>query len=769
MKTGQAGNQRKGGAEESKLNPRADSCFRLSSWVFYSGLALGALAVFPECFYERFELPKLFFVQLAAVIIIFLWLLSAFYRRVLILRFPACLMLLGVVFLIAVASIGWSLNPGLAVERLYHVGTLAAYLLFSFGLYRGKDTRKALYFIVFTGSALAVWGLALDFVEPLRKAVYPHFIGELTPGYVVDRYRKLTSNQGNPNYLMHILVLTTPLAFGALIRELSAAGKEGSYLSRRFLEACLAFSLLAQSLCFFSTMNRSSMFAVFLALFFFAFSVLLLVRKQLINMLKGYLARLVYLFSGIVLATVLLIYFTDTGRSLANSAVSGARTRLLTWQERLTSLKSTENINVYSRVIFIETGWKMIVDNPLKGKGIGQFVIWYPKYKTEKHWEKFGLIGPEIKRWEEIPPQAHNEYLQLFIELGLFAFIAFLAFWFLFARAFWRYLKSQVGQPEFYLTLGAGAGVLGTLFNALFTFPLQTVTSAVFFYSVSGLILALLSRNDSGKFCRETGFSVPLARPLSRAAVFAAAAIILSAGIWSSFRIVRGQYVFFDALKTHAHDLAYSIRRNDQAGKLLPYHFEIQYVQGWLNQLNGDSTQARIHYERSIELAPFFPEPYRYLVRFYFANGDYVKTEKILRRYNEIYAPGVPGDYQMIWGQILLADTTRDRIAEADSHLRKAGGSDALFDLAAGYLQRNMFGSALSILRGLSREEPERERDIRFFLNVEFAYGFTAYRTGDSALARKEIEKVIKYSGDNDKDFVEKARFLLQRLDAAKK
>lgn len=330
-------------------------------------------------------------------------------------------------------------------------------------------------------------------------------------------------------------------------------------------------------------------------------------------------------------------------------------------------------------------------------------------------------------------------------------------------------MKSQVGSPEFYLTLGAGAGVLGTLFNAIFTFPLQTVTSAVFFYSVSGLILASLSRNNGGKFCRETGFSVPLARPLSRAAIFAAAVIMLSAGIWGSFRIVRGQYVFFDALKTHAHDLAYSIRRNDQAGKLLPYHFEIQYVQGWLNQLYGDSTQARVHYERSIELAPFFPEPYRYLVRFYFANGDYVKTEETLRRYNEIYAPGVPGECQMIWGQICLADITRDRIAEADSHLRKAGGSDALLTLAAGYSQRNMFGSSLSILRGLSREEPGRKGDVRFFLDIEFAYGLTAYRAGESALARKEMEKVIKYSGDKDKDLVEKAHYILQRLDVAKK
>ena len=92
--------------------------------------------------------------------------------------------------------------------------------------------------------------------------------------------------------------------------------------------------------------------------------------------------------------------------------------------------------------------------------------------------------------WDKIPPQTHNEFLQIAVELGLLALAAFLLFWLLFALRLGKCLKAHTGEAEFYLLLGAGSGILGTLFNSLFTFPLQTVTSATLFWSTAGLLLA---------------------------------------------------------------------------------------------------------------------------------------------------------------------------------------------------------------------------------------------------------------------------------------
>jgi len=752
----------------------AGFCSRASKWAFYSGLFLGAMVFLPDDFHDGFEVPKLFCVELAAVLIAFFWVLSSVLRKAVIVRLPLCLLPLFVIFSIAAASVGWSLNRGLALERLYHVSALAAFLIFAWGFYIGRDIKKALYFIIFAAAAIALWGLMLDFVEPLRKAVYPGYgYDEVKSRQAFGYYVELISNQGNPNFLLHILVLTTPAALGALLLKLTDTDRRGSSAGRWLLAAGLACAFLVQLLCFFRSQNRSGVLSLILAMLFFAGATLLFKRKGLISFLSRNLRRLVFLIAGLLVAASALTFFSDTGRSLALRVKEDAENRLENWQTRFSHLRDPENIDVYSRVIFLETGSRMIAEDPLWGKGIGQFVIYYPRYKTEKQWDLFKFYNPEILRWAEIPPQAHNEYLQLLIELGLFALGAFLVFWLLFAQAFWRCLKRISGELEFFLLLGAGAGLLGTLFNSLFTFPLQTVTSAIFFWSVTGLLLARCVARGNEKGCRELAFKFSLQKPLWRIALGSATVILLGGCFWSSVKTIRAQYIFFDALKTHAHDLGYSIQRNRKAADLLPHNFGIQYVQGWLYRLAHDTTGARVYFERAIHQDPFFPEPYIYLPEYYYLNGDYAKAEGLLRRYSEIYSPGLPPQSEYLWGLICLQDSTGDRIAEADRHLRKYGSTNGLLALADAYYIRGRPDSTVSILKGFARTlDPDRAPEL--FIQAAHLYGLASFVTGDSATAREQFGKVIQQGnqyghGDQFGKIYESARNILKVLDAEKK
>ncbi|MEA1996192.1 MAG: O-antigen ligase family protein [Gemmatimonadota bacterium] len=751
-------------------------CSRAVVWTFYSGLFLGAAVFAPQYFYNGFETPKLFVVSIAAGLIAFFWLLAAVSKRETVVRLPVCAACLGAAALVAVLSIGWSLNRGLALERLYHLSALAVWGLFAWGLYRGKSIKGPLYFIIFLGTAIAAWGLLLDIAEPLRKAVYPNLV-RIEPNRVIDLYRRLISNQGNPNFLFHVLVLTTPAALGAFIREAAAAAgsrNNGSSPKRyAWLAACVTgFAFLVQLVCFFFSQNRSGMFSVAAALLFFSAMLVVFKRTQLKKALSRYLKGFLCLTAGFAVVLICLVWFTDSGRSLASRAKDASAHRLQNWRVRLSNLGDTDNIDVYSRVVFLEAGARMIADDPVLGKGIGQFVIYYPGCKTVKHWEKFPLLQPPIKRWAEIPPQVHNEYLQLAIELGAPALAFFLAFWLFFAGLFWRCLKRQSGSTGFYLLLGAGAGLLGTLFNSLFTFPLQTVTSGTFFWTVTGLLLAGCAGEPGEGVrggCREFSLRLPLDKPVARIAAVSTALLVLVACLWGSTRIIRGQYLFFDSLKHHARKLDYSIRRNSEAGRLLPHRFEIQYVQGWLNQLKGDTASARVHYEKAIVLAPYFPEPYRYLTRIYYSNHDYTRAEELLVRYDEIYTPGPRGTPQYIWGLIALRDTTRDRIEEAGIHLRKVGSNESLMDLADAYYKRGRLDSTLALVETVSSRVSSRA-DPELYLQVCLYYGRVALAAGDTARAREELGKVVRdrHSGEKYENIKATARGILEELDREK-
>lgn len=713
-------------------------------------------------------MPKLFSVQVAVALTVILFFISSFRKKELSFRLPAEMIPLLAFFLIAAASIAWSFNRLLAVERLFHVSALAAWLVFAWALYRSRSIRGPLYFIIFAGAAVAVWALVLDWVIPLRDLVYSNYM-EVGPGgtRVVDHYRLLISNQGNPTFLLHILVLTAPATLGALLAELSSFRASKISRLRVIVTACLGLAFLAELICFFTSKNRSGVVSFLLALMLIACVILFFKRSGLKEALLGLWKRLLILFFALIVAVASFVSFTDTGSALAGRIRTASAARLENWKNRFASLGNLENIDVYSRVVFLQTGKAMFKDDPLLGKGIGQFVIHYPEYKTKKHWEKFSLLPPEIKMWELIPRQTHNEYLQVLIELGLAGLAAFVLFWVLFGVRVWKCIRSRSGQPAFYLILGAASGVIGTLANALLTFPLQTVTSGILFWATCGLLLAACCSGTEKDERREIELKINLSRPLWRAVLVVLTLVLPLICIWGSVRILRAQHIFFDSMKQHYQKTQYSIRRSQVAAELLPAHFEMQYVAGWLAQLENERDTATKYYERSVRAAPYFPEPYRHLAEFYYIRGDYQKAEKTFLRYQEVYSPGVPERSQWVWGLVCLKDTTRDRFTEAESHFRMAGNNlEAMFTLAGEYYRRSLPDSTLAILDYWNRRLSVSNRN---FTKVAFLYGLASIAAGDTAVARERMAKIAQYAGEDQKQFAERARRILEGLDESKK
>jgi O-antigen ligase len=733
-------------AESPSVANWAKFCEKMVPPFLYISLALGAVLFAPDYFYDFFEVPKLFFVQLGAAVICFLLLCAAALRGRLHLRLPVVVLPLIFTAAMAVLSVGWSLNRGLALEKLYHLGSLVVFCFVAFRIYRGRQVEKPLLFIVFTAAFLAVFALALDWYEPFQKWVYPYYV-EVIKGTSRDYYRNLISTQGNPNFLMQILVLTVPAALGALIhRVVSGRAKTSRILFHRLALAGLIVSFCVPLICFFKSENRSSLVGFVFALLVFLVLALVFNRGRISKfflLFRPLAAKFLALVTVVVLATALALIFSESAKSLAVKVGESATQRLEHWKVRFGNLADTDNVDVYSRVIFLETSAAMIADNPLLGKGIGQFLIYFPGYKTPEHWYRLQLTLPEIKRWAEIATFAHNDYLQVFVELGVFAFISFLLFWFLLAHLAFGSLRRSSGEPEFFLLLGIISGIAGTLFNALFTFPLQTVTSGMFFWVLTGLLLVLCERYAPKGRMTEWACQLSITDKKRKLILVAFAGAMLVVCVWGSFRIIRSQYLFFDALKKQTSDLDYSIRQCKRATELAPHHFEFHYVQGWFYQNNRNPGAARKSFERAAVLAPYFPETYKFLAKLYFAGGDYRKSEQSIKRYVDIYPWGDRTSCNNMLGIICLQDTMIDRITEADSLLREGGSVDALMSLAIRYRERGNPKAAMSLapqaIRGVL---PGKQ--LEKFLSITAFFGHTALEAGDTVAAADQFGQIIK-------------------------
>lgn len=736
----------------------------LARLTFYAGLALGASLFFPDQFFDGFETPKLIAAQSAAMLALCLGALSIVSRDRMEIRLPLPAFPLAALFTVAAFSILWSLNSALAVERLIHVSALASFGVLAWGLYRGRDIRRPVYFIVFASGLIALWGLMLDWIKPLRLKVYPHFFVKYSENNIIDLYRDLTANQGNPNFLMHILVLTAPLCLGAVLSELAAFRERRA---RSFLFSGLfGLTFLIEMFCFFRSLNRSSLFGVALAFVLFATLLLLFHRLRILDLLARRWKTLVLLVVLTVGSLSGFLRFTQSGNVFSERAGQEISLRANYWKTRLANLSSTSNIDVYSRVVFLETGQRMIADDPFLGKGIGQFAIEYPRYKTPAHWEAFHLLTEApVKRWSLLPLQAHNEFLQVAVELGLTALGLFLLFWLFFGWAAWGCLKGLQGGPCFYLVLGAVSGIAGCLLNALLTFPLQTVTSGIFIWSITGLTLAGCSGCSSAMGQREAVIRFPRMNRPVRLTLAVAFIALLGLGLGASWRLLRGQHLFFDALKGHATNLGLSIQRNAEAARLLPGHYEILFTQGWFSQLDGDTTAARVWYERTLEANPNFPETYEHLARLYYLNGNYARAKSLIDQFHRVYSWKTPDAISLIEGYTGIRLGDAEGLRTASRTLRQLGGVDPLMELAQAFQSRGMFDSCLAVLDTV---KPLLGYDYYYenYPQVRFYEARVALAAGDTTRARAALDEITAHPSARDSFLVEQSNRILGTLNA---
>ena len=134
------------------------------------------------------------------------------------------------------------------------------------------------------------------------------------------------------------------------------------------------------------------------------------------------------------------------------------------------------------RVDYWKAGLGMLRDYPVFGSGLGTFGTLYAKYKL--------LQGRETQL-------AHNNYLQVWIEMGILGIVSFLWLWIAFLRRGWKLINRLriTGSDEFScyrlpaaVVIGCYAGVVAFLIHSLVDFDLYVPGIAMNVWLFLGLI-----------------------------------------------------------------------------------------------------------------------------------------------------------------------------------------------------------------------------------------------------------------------------------------
>lgn len=139
----------------------------------------------------------------------------------------------------------------------------------------------------------------------------------------------------------------------------------------------------------------------------------------------------------------------------------------------------TPTSSIARRLTFYEGAWNAFLSSPILGNGLGNFILFLPKFRSPDYWTSGA---------EDIVPHTHNEFLEILSETGSVGFVAFAAMIIIFFIIAYNVFKTCTSNIRLIMS-GYLAGIVAVLIDNLASMNLRTIPVAVTFWMFLGLTL----------------------------------------------------------------------------------------------------------------------------------------------------------------------------------------------------------------------------------------------------------------------------------------
>ncbi len=269
---------------------------------------------------------------------------------------------------------------------------------------------------------------------------------------------------GNVNYFAEYLIVPLPIAVSLFFAS-----------RNKFKKILLLIAILAMGASLIVTFARGSYLSFGVSLIFMFFLFLISRGK---NFIKNNKKIFITILVVIIITTFLFVVPTPLNKS--GTVISKIKSRISVTQ-------FARDYSIKRRITIWKFTGMMIKDHPLLGSGIGTY-----KYNTLRYQAEFFAQGENRSLYPHgFADKAHNEYLQLWAELGIIGlgiFIWLIISYFRFGLKILRKIKDEYRQG---IIIGLMGAIIAVLVDGIFGFPLHLPATIVLFWLVLELTVAV--------------------------------------------------------------------------------------------------------------------------------------------------------------------------------------------------------------------------------------------------------------------------------------
>ena len=507
---------------------------------------------------DRANLPKSVFIQIGALVVLLLWLVQTTrLKKPAIIGSPFYLPL-GVFLVWALLSLIWADNSYEAMQPWIHwMACAIAFFVVVQTFSDWASIHRFLLILFLSGFLVAVIGI-LQVLAPAVTA----FIPQTVPP---------ASTFANKNFVVHFVNPLVPLG---IVLFATATSRKADWL----------FAVATSLMCLYLFYTRTKAgwvacgFEMFLVTGFLAWEWKKgnLRYQQLQGKWVPAAAGVIIL---LVIAGVSSLGFhrsTDAAIDTAKSAVAARgdarppedsdRRQFVSGigeRQRATPDDSAKELrrrryegSIGIRLAVWRNALEMIKDRSVQGFGLGNLMVHYPLYSRKAATER--ILGEEHKLLH-----AHNDFIQIAVELGLIGAALLLWLGIMAGVTSWRLISAVSDLPgsmtfgksaadQRYLAVGMTVGLAGLAVNACFSFPFHLAMGPLLAMVYLGLMSAAwnlreLAEDGKGKTKRKGSMPVPVWG--LRVGIAVSAILLCGVTLWG-YRRVQGDRHYL-TLKKH--------------------------------------------------------------------------------------------------------------------------------------------------------------------------------------------------------------------------